>query len=142
MSCKNKNYTKEEKIREFKSCPVAMLLSGKDAQHCMRNINRDQEYGDQEIIIRWESKNFYYGNFLEGFGFVDVAYKKKDVRELTEDEINRIKDIGISLGARIYNSPIQNPEDVWRKDIPTWEGTQEQYDNLKEKKYGVVYKIK
>jgi len=62
-----------------------LLKKGSPAYHKSGNIGRDC-YDAELIIIYDEDNEFYIGNFAEGYGFVDVKFRKTDCREATEQE--------------------------------------------------------
>jgi hypothetical protein len=62
---------------------MMMLKGGSPALHKLGNIGRIE---DEYIRIYKEEYKYYIGNFEEGFGFVDVKFKKEDCRSLTEEE--------------------------------------------------------
>lgn len=49
-------------------------------------------------VIHGENEENYIGNWLEGFGFVDVEFPKKSTRELTEEEKNKYNGMVIAIG--------------------------------------------
>lgn len=64
---------------------IMVLKGGSPAMHMLGNIGRkDDEY----IRVYAESEDEYIGVFEEGFGFIDVRFKKNDCRAISEDEYN------------------------------------------------------
>jgi hypothetical protein len=62
-----------------------LLKKGSPAYHKTGNISRD--YFEAElIVVHNEDDEFYIGNFAEGYGFVDIKFRKTDCREATEQE--------------------------------------------------------
>lgn len=73
--------------KELKSVRVMALKKGSPAFHMMGNIGRDildVEY----IYVNTESDDYYMGSFIEGLGFINVIFRKEDVRPLTKGEID------------------------------------------------------
>jgi hypothetical protein len=64
-----------------------VLKGGSPAIHTLGNIGRDE---DDYVRVYYEEKDYYIGNFEEGFGFIDVKFMKTDVRSLTEQEIEEV----------------------------------------------------
>lgn len=60
-----------------------MLKAGSPAIHKLGDIGREV---DDLIRIHSENNEYYIGNFEEGFGFIDVKFKKEDCRPLTKEE--------------------------------------------------------
>ena len=61
-----------------------MILKGNSpAIHKLGDIRRED---DDYIRIHKETETHYIGSFEEGFGFIDVEFKKEDCRQLTEEE--------------------------------------------------------
>lgn len=74
-----------------------LLKKGSDALHKTGNIKRDV-YDAELIVVKTEEDGFYIGNFAEGFGFVDVRFRKEDCRKATLEELDmcdngKMKDI-------------------------------------------------
>lgn len=63
-----------------------LLKNGSDAIHKMGNIKRD-EFDAELIIVKSEDADYYIGNFAEGFGFIDVKFRKEDCRKATLEEL-------------------------------------------------------
>jgi hypothetical protein len=67
-----------------------MVLKGESpAMHQLGNIGRDN---DDYIRVYAEDGEYWVGCFEEGFGFIDVKFKKADCRNITGEErefINR-----------------------------------------------------
>ena len=55
------------------------------AEHLMGDISRKD--ADLCVIHSEDDKN-YIGNWVEGYGFIDVRFPKETTRDLTEEEIN------------------------------------------------------
>lgn len=68
-----------------------VLLGGRPAIHKLGNIGReDNDY----IRVFEEDEECYIGNFAEGFGFIDVKFKKEDCRSLTKEEVEMADGMG------------------------------------------------
>ncbi len=82
---------------------IMVLKGGSPAIHKLGDIGRKN---DDYIRVYDETENYYIGNFEEGFGFVDVKFRKEDCRPLTEEERKQINrkwySINGSLLYRIY----------------------------------------
>ena len=63
------------------------LKKGADAIHQTGDISRDV-YDAELIIVREEDEEFYIGNFVEGFGFIDVKFRKEDCRKATLEDLD------------------------------------------------------
>jgi hypothetical protein len=60
-----------------------VLKGGSPALHKMGDISRKV---DDFIRVHSKTNEYYVGSFQEGFGFIDVKFKKEDCRPLTEEE--------------------------------------------------------
>lgn len=82
---------------------IMVLKGDSPAIHKLGDIGRKN---DDYIRVYDETENYYIGNFEEGFGFVDVKFRKEDCRPLTEEERKQINrkwySINGSLLYRIY----------------------------------------
>jgi len=66
---------------------IMMLKTNSPAIHKLGNIGRNI---DDKIRIHSEDDTYYIGNFEEGYGFIDVKFKKSDCRPLTPKERENI----------------------------------------------------
>ncbi len=64
-----------------------VLLGGRPAIHKLGNIGREE---DDFIRVFEEDEEYYIGNFVQGFGFIDVKFKKRDCRSLTKEEVDHL----------------------------------------------------
>ena len=62
---------------------IMVLKGGSPAIHKLGDIGRKE---DDMIRIHSETDTHCIGNFEEGFGFIDVEFKKEDCRNLTKEE--------------------------------------------------------
>lgn len=100
---------------------IMVLKGGSPALHKMGDISREV---DDFIRVNREEGEYYIGNFEEGFGFIDVKFKKEDCRPLTEEERKELngKWYGIN-GAPLYRiyvdeqGNIQNGKCIMKKGI-------------------------
>lgn len=63
---------------------VMVLKGGSPAIHKLGDIGRKN---DDFIRVHSETEDYFIGNFEEGFGFIEVKFKKEECRSLTESEI-------------------------------------------------------
>ena len=91
---------------------IAILKANCDAIHKLGNIKRKM---DDLIIIRDETETHFIGNFITGYGFIDVEYKKVDVRELTQEEKQKTLKMQVGINGRNVH-PIANNEDEFYKE--------------------------
>jgi len=62
---------------------IMVLKGGSPALHKLGDIGRKQ---DDLIRVHSETDTHYIGNFEEGYGYIDVKFKKEDCRPLNEEE--------------------------------------------------------
>lgn len=82
-----------------------ILKGGSPAIHILGNIGRDE---DDLVIIKSENEQHFIGNFVEGFGFMDVEFKKSDCRPLTSTEIEKLNNSVIQLGRIKYKMHVDS----------------------------------
>ncbi len=77
-----------------------VLNGGSPAIHLLSNIGRED---DAYIRVHDEDNEYYIGNFEEGYGFIDVKFRKQDCRPLTLDEIEDLNKKWFAInGHRLY----------------------------------------
>lgn len=64
---------------------MMMLKKNSPAIHTLGDIGQSEI--DEAIDVWEETEDTYIGAFCEGFGFINVVFKKQDVRPLTLEEI-------------------------------------------------------
>lgn len=64
------------------------LRKGGKAIHQLGDISRDV-YNAELITIYDEDEDNWIGQFVEGFGFINVKFAKSDCKEATEEEIKQ-----------------------------------------------------
>ena len=65
------------------------------AIHQLGDISRDEP---DICAIYSETETDYIGNWVTGFGFVDVRFPKATTRELTEAEKNSYREMRVRIG--------------------------------------------
>lgn len=82
---------------------IMVLKGGSTAIHRMGDIGRKE---DSYIRVYDETYTHYIGSFEEGYGFIDVLYRREDVRQLNEEEVNDLNGKWYSISGtpigRIY----------------------------------------
>jgi len=67
------------------------------ALHKLGDISRDEE---DLCLINSEDNENYIGNWVTGFGFIEVKFPKKTTRPLTKDEIETYNSMHIQIGSQ------------------------------------------
>lgn len=75
---KNKYSVFTDKIKK-RIKPVYM--KSRIAYHLLGNISREQY---ETFVAHYETKHYYIGNWVVGFGYTDVQFPKNQVKELDE----------------------------------------------------------
>lgn len=70
-------------MKQLKSDGTGIYMMATTAIHKLGDISRDKP--DLCIVFKEDEENFY-GNFVEGFGFIHVRFPKKTTRPLTDKE--------------------------------------------------------
>jgi hypothetical protein len=84
-----------------------VLKSKSPAIHLLGDIGQSNH--DEYIRVYEEDEEYYTGNFEEGFGFVDVKFKKSDVRNLTKEEVDELnKKVFCINNQQCYNISIDD----------------------------------
>lgn len=65
---------------------IMMLKAGCSAMHKSGDVGKWTF--DDMIFVSDHSKSEYIGSFCEGIGYINVIFKKEDVRPLTKKEID------------------------------------------------------
>lgn len=76
-----------------------ILKGGSPAIYKLGDIGRDE---DDLIYVKTETEDHFIGNFVEGFGFAEVQFKKSDCRPLNPSEIEDLNNSVIQLGGIKY----------------------------------------
>ena len=79
---------------------IMVLKGGSPAIHKLGDIGREED--DFIRVHREEGENFI-GAFEEGFGFIDVKFRKENCRPINEDEYNRLNGCRQQIGSIITN---------------------------------------
>lgn len=82
-----------------------ILKGGSPAIHKLGDIGRDE---DDLICVKSETLDHFIGNFVEGFGFMDVEFRKSDCRPLTPAEIEKLNSKVIQLGGTRYKMRVDS----------------------------------
>jgi len=73
---------------------IMILKGGNPAIHKLGNIGREK---DSYIRVYAEDEDNYIGMFEEGFGFADVRFKKSDCRKLTQNEVEKLNGMIVTI---------------------------------------------
>ncbi|SFF22772.1 hypothetical protein SAMN04487969_11944 [Paenibacillus algorifonticola] len=82
-----------------------IVKGGSPAIHKLGDIRREE---DELIIVKSETEDHFIGNFVEGFGFMEVKYQKSDCRPLLPSEIEKLNNSRIGLGGIIYKLQVDS----------------------------------
>lgn len=71
-----------------------------------RDISREKP---SLAAFHTEEKDAYIGQFLEGFGMIDVCFAKSGCRELTEEEVQKLAGSRVVVGGPLsaFSKPAQ-----------------------------------
>lgn len=61
----------------------ARVIMATEAHHKLGDISRDEP---DYIWVRSEDEENYYGEWISGFGFIEVRFPKSGTREMTDEE--------------------------------------------------------
>lgn len=89
--------------------PMVLILEGSHAFHQLGDIGRPG-FGSQKIVVDAYKPPWMVGNFLEGFGFMNVHFPKDECREMTteekrEHEKSRIEIVPMSEVFEVRHAP-------------------------------------
>jgi len=71
------------------------------AIHLLGDISRED--GDL-CVVQKESGENYIGNWVTGYGFVEVKFPKETTRELTTEEIEKYDGMQLAIGNCLINT--------------------------------------
>lgn len=69
-------------------------LIGSIAHHVLGPINRQ----DDIFVAHRETDHYWIGNWITGFGFINVLFPKETSRELTEEEKKKYQKFTFQIG--------------------------------------------
>lgn len=113
---------------------MMILKGGSPAIHKAGDIGRKE---DSLIRVRAEADTYYIGEFYEGYGFINVKFRKEDCRTLTQEEIDQlnggwygINDIPLHMYCLDGEGNITNPPIVKGviNKITTLDGQEKHHD--------------
>lgn len=87
---------------------MARYMMATKANHELGDISREEP---DLCVIHGEDEENYIGNWVTGFGFINVKFPKSTTRELTDEEKEKWNGRQITISG----SPIGR---VWTKEIP------------------------
>jgi len=89
---------------------IMILKDNSPAMHLLSDISREE---DDYIRIYEETETHYIGNFEEGFGFINVEFKKEDCRPLTETERKELNGKWYSInGNPLYRIYVDEQDNI------------------------------
>ena len=80
----NEHEVRSEKAKSKKIDSI--YLMGTIAHHGMGDIS---SVNPDLLIAHHESDDYYIGNWVTGFGFIDVCFPKETTRHLTPEEVEK-----------------------------------------------------
>lgn len=87
-------YNMLQKSENVKQPSLPKYMIATTAIHNLGDISRKE--GDLCLVFE-EDGDYYIGNWVTGFGFINVKFPKISTRELTEDEIEKYNNIFIQV---------------------------------------------
>lgn len=95
---------------------IMVLKGGSPALHMLGNIGRAK---DDYIRVHREENGYYVGSFEEGFGFIEVRFKKDDCRMLTAEEVNTLNKQYYAINEKpLYKIHISEYGDFISTEVP------------------------
>lgn len=79
---------------------VMILKANCDAMHKLGNLKREE---DSHVFVIEDDESHYKGQFLEGFGYIDIIFKKEDIREMSDLEYNEYIHKIITMGSMVWS---------------------------------------
>jgi hypothetical protein len=97
-----------------------ILKGGSPAIHKLGDIGREN---DSKIRVGNEDEEYYIGNFEEGFGFIDVKFKKSDCRPLTNEERDNLNGSWYTInGNPLYKIYVDEEGNIINGKVTTIKG--------------------
>lgn len=99
---------------------IMVLKGGSPAIHKLGNIGRPD---DEKIRVFEEDEGHYIGEFEEGFGFINVKFKKSDCRPLTKEERDKLNGSWYTInGNPLYKIYVDEDGNVGNGKVTTIKG--------------------
>lgn len=98
-------------MKFIKKDQTGLYAMGKEAHHLLGDVSRDKW---DLIIIFKEDKESYYGNWVFGYGLVDVRFSKKSIKQLNKKELRKYDDTGYGISGAFINM-LKVKEYLWKK---------------------------
>lgn len=99
---------------------IMVLKGGSPAIHKLGNIGRPD---DEKIRVFEEDEEHYIGEFEEGFGFINVKFKKSDCRPLTKEERDKLNGSWYTInGNPLYKIYVDEEGNVGNGKVTTIKG--------------------
>lgn len=95
-------------LKEDKTCLYAM---GKEAHHHLGDISRDKW---DLIQIYAEDEENYIGNWAYGYGFIEVKFSKKSIKQLNQKEIKKYDGSAWGISGS-YMGKLEVKDYLWKK---------------------------
>jgi len=95
-------------LKKDETCLYAM---GKEAHHVTGEISREEW---DLIQINAEDDKNYIGNWMYGFGFIEVKFPKKSIRALNKKEIKYYEGSHYGIGGS-YLGDLEIEGRLWKK---------------------------
>lgn len=88
-----------------------IYLMAKEAHHLLGEVSRDE--WDLAIVFQEDDENLY-GNWVFGFGLIDVRFPKKSVRQLDKKDLKKYDSTGYGINAALIGM-LKVKDYLWRK---------------------------
>jgi hypothetical protein len=95
----------------LKKDQTGLYLMAKESYHLLGEVTRDE--WDLAIVFKEDNKNFY-GNWVFGYGLVDVRFPKDKVKKLNKKEITKYNEIGYGING-VFINMLKVKDYLWKK---------------------------
>ncbi len=98
-------------MKYLKKDQTGLYLMAKEAHHKLGEISRDE--WDLAIVFQEDLESFY-GNWVFGFGFIEVRFPKNSVKQLNKKELKKYNDTGYGISG-VFINMLKVKDYLWKR---------------------------
>lgn len=98
-------------MKHLRKDQTGLYLMAREAYHLLGEVTRDE--WDLAIVFKEDDENFY-GNWVFGYGLIDVRFPKNKVEELNKKEITKYNKIGYGING-VFINMLKVKNYLWKK---------------------------
>ena len=98
-------------MKHLRKDQTGLYLMAKEAHHLLGEVTRDE--WDLAIVFKEDNDNFY-GNWVFGYGLIDVCFPKDKVRSLNKKEVSKYNNSACGINGSFINM-LKVKDYLWKK---------------------------